>query len=70
MCAPSTYRSSATDNSATSYDSAAAINSPSAAIFIVWVTITTTTAYNRSPSNDCSTSINRTPSVNGGASVN
>jgi len=68
-----TYRGSASDNSATSYDRAAAINSASAAIFIVRITIAAaivTTAYNCSSSNDRSTSINGTPPVNCGASVN
>jgi hypothetical protein len=73
-----TNRSSAPDDSATSYDRAAAINSATvvtacAAIFIVRVTIAAaivTTPYNCSPSNDCSTSINGTPTMNCGASVN
>ena len=69
---------SASDNRATSYDRAAAINSATivtacAAIFIVRVTIAAaivTTPYNCSPSNDCSTSINGTSPANCGGSVN
>jgi hypothetical protein len=62
-----TYCSSASDNSATPYDRAAAINSACAAIFIVRVTIAAaivTTPYNCPSSNDCSASINGTPPVN------
>jgi hypothetical protein len=79
MRAPTTYCSSAANNSATPYNRAATINSAtiagaSAAIFIVRVTraaagIVTITC-NRAPSNDRSTSINRAAAISRAAAVN
>jgi hypothetical protein len=79
MRTPTTYRSSAANNSATPYNRAATVNSAtivgaSAAIFIVRVTRATagivTTTYDRAPSNDRSTAIGRSTSINRAAAVN
>jgi hypothetical protein len=79
MRAPSTYGGSAANNSATSYDCAAAVNSGAAtAILIVRITIAVAShdcsaadngpaAYNRSPAID-RTMPNRGPSVDATAS--